>query len=272
MALSAHLYPRHARLMPRTARIAPGDWIFHALNRANGHELLFDSPAAYREFLQIVEETAQADGMRVLAYCAMPNHWHMLLWPRRDGDLARFVHRISLRHTIRWHIRRQTTGRGHLYQARYKSFAVHSDRHLLAVCRYIERNPLRARLVTRSELWPWSSANAHISSGRPPLGTRAGSISALGDVTLTPLPVDLPTDWPKLLHEPQSHAEMEAMRDCLRRGLPYGDPAWRCLAATRLGLRLEPGRSGRPPKADRPVAGDCVEALRGKRRDGSPHS
>ena len=251
MALPALLPPRQTPPMPRTARIAPGDWVFHALNRANGRGLLFDSPASYVDFFRIVEEAAQAGSMRILAYCAMPDRWHMLLWPRLDGDLARFVQRVAVRHTQRWHTRHQTTGRGHLYQARYRSFAVNSDRHLLTVCRYIERNPLRAGLVSRAGLWPWSSAETHAAGDRSGRAHRGGSGSRGGDVSLTPLPVELPGEWASLLHEPQNEVELDAMRLSVRRGVPYGDAHWQAIAAARLGLQLEYARSGRPPKASR---------------------
>jgi len=249
LSLPAPCQPLQSEVVPRTARIAPGDWVFHVLNRANGHGALFDSPACYREFLQIVAEVAQIDSMRILAYCAMPNHWHMLLWPRHDGDLARFAQRVSLRHTHRWHTRHQTTGRGHLYQARYKSFAVCSDAHLLTVCRYIERNPLRAGLVSRAEQWPWSSAISHTRVGS---GLRDGSAVRSDHVPLTPLPVDLPAEWTRLLDEPRNEDELEAMRSCVRRGLPFGSADWQAQAAERLGLKLDYGRPGRPPRSDRP--------------------
>ena len=85
--------------------------------------------------------------MRLLAWCLMPNHWHLVLWPRADGDLGRFVRRLTQRHTQAWHRRHGTRGQGHLYQGRYKAFLVQDDAHLLTVCRYVERNPLRAGLV-----------------------------------------------------------------------------------------------------------------------------
>jgi hypothetical protein len=88
--------------------------------------------------------------MRILAYCLMPNHWHFVLWPYDDGDLAAFMHRLTTTHVRRWHLHRHSVGAGHLYQGTFKSFPVQSDAHLLTVCRYVERNPVRARLVDRA--------------------------------------------------------------------------------------------------------------------------
>jgi hypothetical protein len=88
--------------------------------------------------------------MRLLAYCLMPNHFHLLVWPRADGDLSQFLRWLTVTHTQRWHAHHRTAGTGHLYQGRFKSFPVQSDEHFLTVCRYVERNALRANLVGRA--------------------------------------------------------------------------------------------------------------------------
>ena len=87
----------------------------------------------------------------------MPNHWHLVLWPRQDRDLSRFMGWLTLTHTQRWHAHRGTGGTGHVYQARFKSFPVQADEHFLTVCRYVERNALRAKLVKRAADWRWCS-------------------------------------------------------------------------------------------------------------------
>lgn len=226
--------------MPRTARIAPGDWIFHVLNRRCGPGPLFESPLCYARFLEEVAEAAKVDDMRILAYCLMPNHWHMLLWPRRDGDLGRFIQRLSVRHVMRWHRAHESTGRGHLYQARYKSFPVSNDGHLLTVYAYIERNPLRAGLVQRAEHWPWSSAavRTDVAADSPARGQ--GSL-----IELASSPVPLPRDWLKRLNGHEGTRELEATRQALLHDLPFGDDEWKKRAADRLALRSEPGQRGR---------------------------
>src|SRR5207244_11561664 len=93
---------------------------------------------------------------RLLSYCLMPNHWHLMLWPREDDELTAFVRWLTHTHTMRWHAHYHTAGTGHLYQGRFKSFPVQTDEHFLTVCRYVERNALRARLVPRAEDWRWS--------------------------------------------------------------------------------------------------------------------
>ena len=87
----------------------------------------------------------------------MPNHFHLIVRPENDGDLARFMGWLTLTHSKRWHAWRETAGTGPVYQGRYKALAVEADEHFLMVCRYVERNPLRAGLVVHAEEWPWSS-------------------------------------------------------------------------------------------------------------------
>ena len=71
--------------------------------------------------------------MRILAWCVMPNHWHLLLWPQKDGDLSNYMRLVTLTHTQRLHAHRASAGTGHIYQGRFKSFAVQSDQHFVAV-------------------------------------------------------------------------------------------------------------------------------------------
>jgi putative transposase len=226
MSLRMRPYAVHTRRMPRRARIVAGDQIYHVINRMNGLGLMFETPACYREFLHLLGEAAEETGMRILAYCVMPNHWHLLVWPREAGDLRRFVQRLTIRHSHRWHVRKGMVGRGSLYQGRYKSFLIQSDEYLLTVCRYVERNPLRARLVESSLAWPWSSAPHRARE----LGLDGeAQVMALPTgplVRLEPLPVQLPDDWVRWLDHPQTAAELECIRQHVQTGSPYGDPKW----------------------------------------------
>ena len=135
--------------MPRTARVAPGGIVFHVLNRGVARMQLFEKPGDYEAFDRVLNETLQAAAMRLLAYCLMPNHWHLLLWPEHDGDLAAFMQRLTITHVRRWQENRRYVGLGHVYQGRYKSFPVEEDEHFFAAARYVERNALCANLVLR---------------------------------------------------------------------------------------------------------------------------
>jgi putative transposase len=229
--------------MPRHARIAPGGWIFHVLNRGNDRRKIFDSPQCYDEFLEILELNRLRCDMRVLAYCLMPNHWHMLLWPRQDHDLSRFLHRTTSTHSRRWHSRHHVTGLGHLYQGRFKSFPVGEDAYLWTVCRYIERNALRANLVTRAAEWKWSSL---------PYRTQLPAHAA--PVTLATFPQGLPINWEALVDQPQTDEELVALRKAIALARPYGSPSWQTRAAESLGMPPIARSVGRPRGSASPSA------------------
>src|SRR5262250_2597411 len=110
------------------------------------------------------------------------NHWHLVLWPQREGELTAFVRWLTHTHTQRWHAHYHTSGTGHLYQGRFKSFPIEQDDHLYTVLRYVERNSLRADLVPRVQDWRWSSLHQRVNKG---------SLHSL----LHPWPVPMPADW-----------------------------------------------------------------------------
>ena len=121
--------------MPRTARASVAHTWYHALNRGNRREAVFHKAADYDAFVQAIADAHARLPVDILGYCLMPNHFHLVLWPRGAGDLSRFMGWLTLTHTQRWHAHHQTAGTGHLYQGRFKSFPVQSDEHLSTVCR-----------------------------------------------------------------------------------------------------------------------------------------
>jgi len=222
--------------MPRTARIAPGGVVYHALNRAVARLPLFEKDEDYEAFERVLQEAQERHPTRIVSYCLMPNHWHFVLWPREDGELTGFLRWLTHTHTMRWHAHHRTLGTGHLYQGRFKAFPVQSDDHFYAVARYVERNALRANLVPRAQQWRWSSVWRR----------RHGDSSARA--LLSPWPLPMPQDWLRRLNRPQSQAEVESLRVALRRGSPYGNPNWAKQTAVRLGLEYTLRPRGRPRK------------------------
>jgi putative transposase len=222
--------------MGRPRRVDVGGYLYHVLNRARAWATLFERPADYRQFEDVLEEAVRRTPMRLLAYCVMPNHWHLVLWPERDGLLTRCMTWLTLTHTQRWHARRGSAGSGHLYQGRYKAFLVQADDHLLTVCRYVEHNPLRAGLVGDAEAWRWGSLWRR-ERGR-------------GTALLAEWPVERPADWRAIVNRAQTPAELEVVRQAVRRGRPFGREDWREQMVRRfeLGSTLRPrGRPGRGP-------------------------
>ncbi|MBS0203766.1 MAG: transposase [Planctomycetes bacterium] len=222
--------------MGRPKRAAPGGWVYHVLNRANGRLPLFETDEDYAAFERVLEEAVERTQMRLLSYCVMGNHWHLVVWPESDGDLSRFVGWLTLTHTQRWHAHRQSAGTGHVYQGRFKSFPIQADEHFLTVCRYVERNALRANLVQRAEEWRWSSLHRWCR------GTSAER------QILSPWPIRRSPGWLEHVNEPQTEAELAALHRSVLRGSPYGDEAWSGTATETLGLEITMRPRGRPRK------------------------
>jgi putative transposase len=223
------------------------------LNRANGRLRLFGSDEDYESFLAILTAAHEKVAMRTLGYCIMPNHWHLVLWPRDDGDLSAFMRWLTVTHTQRLHARRGTAGTGHVYQGRFKSFMIEQTRPpaalramgvleggdaVLSVLRYVERNAVKAALATRAEAWPWCSAYARLHAGQP-------------SVPLTPPPGGLPEDWSEWVNRPQTDKELAALQRCMDRGVPFGREAWVKRIAVEWGLESTLRPRGRPRKADK---------------------
>ncbi len=220
--------------MPRRPRLAAGDLTYHVLNRRVGRLPLFDKPADYAAFEKILVEAHERTGIRIVAYCLMPNHWHLLLWPRRDTELSEVLRWITVTHTQRWHAHHGTAGTGPVYQGRFKSFPVQTDEHFLTVARYVERNALRAKLVDRAEVWQWSSLYRR-EQGDTKLRT-----------WLSTWPIDRPRDWVVRVNRPQTTSELEALRLSVQRGRPFGEEGWVRRMAKRFGMESTLRPRGRP--------------------------
>jgi len=143
--------------MPRKPRIDVGNMIYHVLNRGNNKATIFENEECYALFKNILIKALKKYNMRILGYCLMPNHWHLILYPRLDRDLSKFMKWLTTTHAYYYRKISNTSGNGHVYQGRYKSFIVDTDAYLIQLYRYIERNPVRAGLVKKSEYWKWSS-------------------------------------------------------------------------------------------------------------------
>jgi putative transposase len=220
--------------MGRPLRTTSGGVIYHVLNRANARTPIFRKSPDFKAFEQVLAEGHERIEIRILAYCLMPNHWHLILWPQGDADLSKFVAWITLTHTQRWHAHHESAGTGHLYQGRFKSFPVQTDDHFFTVCRYVERNALRAGLTRRAEEWRWSS-----------LWHRTRQSEEVPR-WLSRWPLERPWNWLAWVNEPQTQAELESIRCSVQRGRPYGTSSWTQEIAKRLGLASTLRPRGRP--------------------------
>lgn len=216
--------------------------VFHVLNRGVRRLALFEDASGYRAFINVLAAGRDRTAIRLLAYCVMPNHFHLVVWPERDGQLVEFMKWFQMTHSKRWHRYRQTEGVGALYQGRFKAFPVQDDRHFLTVCRYVERNPLRAGLVPRAEAWPWSSLTQRCRN--------------LDGPALEPWPIAPPSNWTDLVNAGDVTSDLDAVRSALRHSTAYGESSWaQDVIARGVGLRPSRGRPRATPKpADLPFA------------------
>lgn len=199
---------------------------------------LFLKEADFQAFERIVEQTLETRPMRVLSYCLLSNHWHFVLWPEHEGDLGAFMQKLTITHARNWQVHRRRVGYGHLYQGRYKSFPIENDEHFYQVARYVERNAKRARLVRRAENWRFSRLWRRVHGD-------ADSRRILSD-----WPLPYPRSWVHYVNQPQTEAELEAIRRSVCRGQPYGGEAWVQATAARLRLESSLRPRGRPRKAE----------------------
>ena len=188
--------------MPRRHRYAPPDSVHHTINRGNDRRRLFRSKADFEAFLDLMAWAKHRSPIRILAYCLMENHWHMVLWPDRPHAISSFLQRLCTAHSL--HLRRMTatSGYGHIYQDRYHAFLVESEAYYFHALRYVEANPLRAGLVPSSQEWPWSSLVERMTGDRGLLDEG---------------PLALPATWPDLVDQRVPDGVLDEFRSRLRR-------------------------------------------------------
>jgi putative transposase len=205
-------------------------------NRSVGRMKLFRQDGDFEAFERVILQAHQRYPLRILSYCIMSNHWHFVVWPKDDSDVTDFFRWLAHTHAMRWRVSHRTVGYGHLYQGRFKSFPVQQDDHLLTLCRYVERNPLAAGLVKRSEQWRWSS-----------LWTRLHGDEKMKSL-LTNWPVDRPTNWIDLVNRPLGERDTELVKTSMDRGRPLGGDGWVDQMIRHLDLRHTIRAEGRPKK------------------------
>ncbi len=220
--------------MGRAPRADESGGIYHALNRGNARHPIFFKDADFEAFERIIVEGLQKFSVDLIAYQWMKNHWHMVISPHVDGEMSAFLGWITLTHTQRYHAHHGTTGYGHVYQGRYKSFPVQDDDHFHVVCRYVERNALTANLVKLAEDYRWGSLYNWWGGASP--------------IELATWPIRRLPRWVARVNQALTDKELKALRYSVKRGLPSGDENWTADTVKRLGLESTVRPQGRPKK------------------------
>ena len=225
--------------MPRRVRVPTAGIVYHVLNRGVKGMALFSTSGDYGAFEQLLLDAKQRASVKLFAYCLMSTHWHLILSPERHGELSRFMHWLTFTHARRWNAFHQAVGTGAVYQSRFKALPVQADVHYLTVCRYVERNPLRANLVSDATAWRWSSLwrRAHFCDHG----------------MLDEWPIVRPDDWERHVNAPHNDQELAAIRESVVRCAPIGDSVWREQIAHVLRIEGTLRPRGRPRKVARGV-------------------
>ncbi len=197
---------------------------------------LFHKAGDYEAFERVLAEGLERYPVELLTYCVMPNHWHLVVRPSTGQALGRWMGWVGVTHVRRHHEHYHTRGGGHLYQGRFKSFPVAEDDYFLALCRYVEGNPLRAGLVERAEEWRWSGLWRRLNGS--------------GDLPLTAWPVERPRNWLARVNRELHGEQIEQIRISVQRGRPLGPGKWVRRIADRLGLSYTLRGPGRPRKTN----------------------
>ncbi len=230
--------------MPRLPRPIADGLLYHALNRGNSRAAVFADPSDYRVFLHTLGQTQLRYPFVLYGYCLMGNQFHLLLAPQPGQSISRILQSLTVAHTWRYHKAHATSG--HVWQGRFKSPVIQADEHALTVLRYIEANPLRARMVTDLADYPWSSYPFRGLGRCDPLVSPLSGWEALGRDEAA-----RQAHWRQWVHEPLTERELSAVRQSVVSGRPFGSEAWVPATAAALGLSLAQRLRGRPRKQPR---------------------
>lgn len=222
--------------MPRRKRADEAGGVYHALNRGNARQPIFHQEEDYEAFIRVLGDGLGKYPVELFSFCLMPNHWHLVLRPKQDGAMGKMLRWVTATHTQRYHAHYHTSGQGHLYQSRFKSFPIQDDAHFLVVCRYVERNALRAGLVKKAEQWQYGSLWRWLQKPAPK------------PEVLSPWPIRRTADWVSRVNASLTDKEREAVRRSVQRDRPFGTEEWTEQIADRLGLWATIRPRGRPRK------------------------
>lgn len=218
--------------MARTARVVAAGVPHHVTQRGNRRQKTFFCDEDYETYRTILAESCRAAGVDIWAYCLMPNHVHLVLVPKTAEGLSAALSAAHRKYTR--HINFRKGWRGFLWQGRFASFPM-DEQYLLACARYVELNPVRAKLVRRAQDWKWSSARAHLGRAADKLV----DVKGIGSMV---------KNWKEFLAEGLDEEDLEAIRSGERTGRPLGSSSFIKKLERRLKRPLARQKPGPKPK------------------------
>ena len=224
--------------MARIARVVIPGYPHHVTQRGCRRQQTFFTKDDYRYYLELVRNRKAEAGISIWAYCLMPNHVHMVVVPEEEQSLSKFFGPLHRKYALA--VNRRMRWQGHLWQERFHSFVM-DELHLLSAVRYVELNPVRARLCKSAASWPWSSASAHLSG------------SSNGLVAVDPM-LERIGNWANYLSAPSAEISDDDLRRYSRTGRPAGDTEFVGVLEALTGRRLRKLKPGPKPTNTRELS------------------
>ena len=226
--------------MPRRPRFAPPGYYLHLTQRGNYRQQTFFTDKDRTTFLNLLAHYANLAQVDILAYCLMPNHYHLLACGHAEHSIPRFMQGLNGRYSAYLNGRLTRTGR--LWQTRYYSCLLEYG-HLFSALRYVECNPVRAHLAPHAADYPWSSAPIHCHRRPAPPWLDLPTFQSLAD----------PSDWPAILAADQPRTECNHLRRATISELPLASPTFLDTLEARFQRTLHASHPGRPAKSAFPA-------------------
>ena len=219
--------------MSRIARIVVTGCPHHITQRGNYQQKTFSNKTDYERYLQWLSEYCKKYKLSTLAFCLMPNHVHFISIPQEPDSLSKTFNTCHMRYSQYYN--KKNKNRGHLWQGRFYSCPL-DEMHLYEAVRYVENNPVRAKIVEKAEEWQWSSAKAHLSNEKINL-----SLEDMGAYLHIP-------NWNQYLTEKQDNSIIKEVKSNTLSGRPSGNDSFMSKIEGMFGKRLRPLPEGRPWK------------------------
>jgi len=232
--------------MARLPRLTLTDYPHHVILRGNNRQVIFSGESDMRRMLSLLEEHSMVQGVDVHAYVLMGNHLHLLVTPRRDGALSLMMQSVGRSYVRAFN---QAHGRtGTLWEGRYRSSLIQTERYLLTCMAYIDLNPVRAGMVEAPENYPWSSHAHYIGRLHQRLLTPPALYWELGNT-----PFAREAAYGELVRAGIAEHQQRALTAATLSGWALGDPGFLTVLESQTPRRIQPGKAGRPLRNPSPI-------------------
>jgi putative transposase len=233
--------------MARLPRLVIPNQPHHVIQRGNDRQLIFREEEDYQRFLGWLKESARFYEVAIHAYVLMPNHLHLLVTPSDADGLAQMMQKLG-RFYVPW-FNNKYQRYGGLFQGRFRTSLVDSDRYFLACSRYVELNPVRAQLAAAPLDYPWSSYAHHAGVRSDPIVTDHALYWALGNT-----PFQREAAYTELVQQGMSGDELEMISSSVLKGQPLGSDTFKAELERKTKRQILPAKRGRPFKMAQPPA------------------